>query len=333
MRYVVPAVVLAVVAGGVGYWVAKDQIAPAAQAENAAAAVAQTAPAAGPAADRTPSASNPKVASVGNDVILKSDVDQLYNAIKQRAGERAPEEDKIFWMLVDQIISSRLIIQAATADKLDQSAEVQNSIKMASEQILQEAYIQSALKGLDSDASLKPRYDQLVASMKDQQEVHARHILVQDEAKARELIAQINKGGDFSALAKANSIDEGSKERGGDLGFFSKDAMVPEFANVAFALNKGQVSQDPVKTQFGWHIIKVEDRRARTAPTFEQAKGQLLSELQQEKIRTTIDTLRSKGNIERFDAAGVPPQPKLPVQDALERAAAGQGATPAPAAQ
>ena len=317
-RYMVPAIVLAAVAGGVGYWMAKDDVATPAQAEVTL------------AESRVPTASNPKVASVGGELVLKSDVDQLYTAIKQRAGDRAPKQEEVFWMLVDQIISSRLIIQQAMADKLNETPLVQNSIKMATEQILQEAYVENVVRGLDTDAVLKPRYDALTAELKDQVEVKASHILVEDEAKARELIALINKGGDFAKLAKDNSIDDGSKERGGDLGFFAQEQMVPEFATAAFALAKGGVTAEPVKTQFGWHIIKAEDRRPRQAPPYEQVKEQLLAQVQQERVREAIEGLRAKANIERFEGAGIPPQPKLPIQAQLENAAQGQAA---PAAQ
>lgn len=313
-RYMIPAIVLAAVAGGVGYWVAKDDVATPAQAESLASVVA----------DRTPTAENPKVATVGGEIILKSDVDQLYTAIKQRAGERAPKQDEIFWMLVDQIISSRLVIQQALTDKLNETPLVQNSIKMATEQILQEAYIESVVRGSDNDALLKPRYEQLAAELKNQVEVKASHILVAEEAKAREIITQLGKGGDFAKLANDNSIDPGSKERGGDLGYFPREAMVPEFATVAFALTKGQVSQEPVKTQFGWHVIKVEDRRSRQVPSFEEVKNQLIADVQQDKVRAAIDALRAKASIERFEVAGVPPQPKLPLQETLENAAQSQ---------
>lgn len=305
-RYVVPAFVLALVAGGVGYWVARDTVIDPAVAQAPAAA----APAVPAAASAAPTADNPKVAEVNGEAILKGDVDHLYQVIKQRTGNGAPPEDQVFWMLVDQIASSRLIVQAAQADKLQDTPDVQKAVRMATEQILQEAYVQGQFKGLESDTVLRPLYDKLVDSMKGQEEVRARHILVADEAKANELIKQINAGAKFEDVAKANSTDSGSKEQGGDLGWFSKDTMVAEFANVAFALSKGQMSQTPVKTQFGYHVIQVEDRRPRTAPAFDEVKQQLLSQAQQEKLQATLNMLREKGNIQKFAAAGVPALPQ-----------------------
>lgn len=322
-RYVIPAVVLAVVAGGVGYWMAKDNVVTTAVAEATANSPVMPAP-------RVATAANPKVADVGGEMILKSDVDQLYNAIKQRAGAQAPAQDQVFWMLVDQIVASRLIIQAATKDNLQDTPEVQNAVKMATEQIVQEAYVQSLFKGLDTDAALKPLYDQMVESMKGEEEVHARHILVADEAKASELIKQISAGAKFEDIAKSSSLDPGSKDNGGDLGFFPKDAMVPEFGTVAFGLANGQMTQTPVKTQFGYHIIKVEGRRPVTAPGFEEVKPQLLARAQQEKLQTVITTLRANGNVHLVAAAGVPPLPPDLVLDGNQAPAAGEAA-PAPA--
>jgi len=311
-RYIVPAFVLAVVAAGVGYWVAKDDFVTAAVAE-ATPAASSTAP-----ASRTPTASNPRVADVGGFPILKSDVEQLYNLFKERAGgQQVPEQDKVFWMLVENLVNSRLIIQAAEKANMQDTAEVKQAISAATEQIVQEAYVQSLFKGLDNDATLRPLYNKAIESVKGQEEVRARHILVADEAKALELIKQLNGGAKFEDLAKANSTDPGSKDNGGDLGYFTKETMVPEFSTVAFALNKGQTSQTPVKSQFGYHIIKVEDRRAVTPPTYEQLKPQLLAQAQQEKLQQAIGTLRETNKVELFGAAGVPPVPAaVPTTDA-----------------
>lgn len=307
MKYVVSAVILTAVIGGVGYMMGQNQITPAlssvAQAEEA---VAATAPAAGIA---TPTADNPKIAEVAGQVILKSDVTQLYDMIKQRAGENAPPLDQVFWMLTDQIIASRLIIKEAQTMHLENTPEVQNAMKMAQEQIIQEAYVKNLFEGLDNEAALRAAYDKAVEAYKGQEEVHARHILVETEEAAKAIIEQLNKGGDFAAIAKEQSKDPGSKDNGGDLGFFGKTAMVPEFADAAFALQKGQTSTTPVKSPFGYHIIRVEERRPMAAPTFEQMKPQLVSQLQQEKLMATINGLRAAANVQRFAAEGVPAVP------------------------
>ena len=121
---------------------------------------------------------------------------------------------------------------------------------------------------------MKKVYAEATKEMGDEKEVHARHILVEKEDEAKAILADLKKGGDFAAIAKEKSKDPGSKENGGDLGYFTKDQMVPEFAEVAFKLDKGQLS-DPVKTQFGWHVLKVEDKRNRPIPEFDKVKDQI----------------------------------------------------------
>jgi len=314
-RYILPAAVVGLVVSGIA-GVTLLAHSPAEAATEAAEAKA-----------KAPTSSNPKVAEVGGDIILKSDIDQLYEAVKQRMGPQTPPMDKVFWTLVDQIAASRLIINAAKAEGLDKTPEVEYALKAAGEQIVQEAYIRKSLQGLDTDAVLKPRYEKLVAGLKDEKEVRARHILVEDEAKAKTLIEELNKGGDFAKLAAENSKDPGSKTKGGDLGFFGRGMMVPEFDAVAFALEAGKVAQTPIKTQFGWHVLKVEEIRPRTAPKYEEVKPELLAQAQQEKINATVEALKAKTKTELFAAPGLPP---LPTKDEAKPADA---APAAPAAE
>lgn len=290
-RYLLPAIVVAGVVSGIA-GVVTFMGAP---------AIAATETAATPA--------NPKVAEVNGEMILKSDVQQLYDAIKTRMGEGSPPMDKVFWTLTDQIIASRLIINAANQQGIADSPQVQQALKAAKEQIVQEAFIRKTFDGLDNDATLKPLYNKVVESMKGESEVHARHILVDSEDKAKSLIEQLNKGADFAKLAADNSKDPGSASKGGDLGFFARGMMVPEFDTVAFALEPGKVSQTPVHTQFGWHILKVDERRPRQAPKYEDVKPQLLAKAQQDKLNATIEQLKEKGKVERFAGAGLPPVP------------------------
>lgn len=308
MRYVIPAFVMAVVLGGGAYLSSRGVTAPA-FAESVSPAAAAAPASTAPAVASTPATASPKVAEVAGEVITKADVEQLYTAIKQRAGEGTPPLDKVFWMLTDQIIASRLIIAQAKAQNLEATPEVQNALKMAHEQILQEAYVRKLFAGLDADAALKARYQALADTYKGQEEIHARHILVETEAQAKDLITKLNGGADFAKLAQENSKDQGTKEQGGDLGFFAKEAMVPEFATAAFALQPGKITTEPVKTQFGWHVIKLEERRARPAPSFEDVKPQLLSDAQREKLEKTISDLRTQANVKHFAAPGVPAVP------------------------
>ena len=150
-----------------------------------------------------------------------------------------------------------------------------------------------------SDEAEHKVYDEAVKQMTNEEEVHARHILVPTEEEAKAILAELKNGADFATLAKEKSKDPGAAE-GGDLGYFTKDQMVPEFAEVAFKLDKGQIS-DPVKTQFGWHIIKVEDKRIKPTPTFEQVKPQIDNYIAHRAQAELVDNLRKPANVERLD--------------------------------
>jgi peptidyl-prolyl cis-trans isomerase C len=158
-----------------------------------------------------------------------------------------------------------------------------------------------------TDEAMHKVYDDAVKQMPPEQEVHARHILVATEDEAKDIEAQLKKGADFATLAKEKSKDPGAAD-GGDLGYFTKDQMVPEFAEAAFKLDKGQIS-DPVKTQFGWHIIEVEDKRIKPTPTFDEVKSQLETYVEHRAQADLVQKLRSAANIERLD------QPTPPAAD------------------
>ena len=132
-----------------------------------------------------------------------------------------------------------------------------------------------------------------------QEEVRARHILVENEDEAKALLDQLKGGADFATLAKEKSKDPGAAE-GGDLGYFTKDQMVPEFAEAAFKLDKGQIS-DPVKTQFGWHVIQVLDKRTKPTPSYDQVKSQLENYVARRAQADLVDNLRKSATIERLD--------------------------------
>jgi peptidyl-prolyl cis-trans isomerase C len=168
-----------------------------------------------------------------------------------------------------------------------------------------EALLQDVGRAALSDEAEHKVYDEAVNQVTNEEEVHARHILVATEDEAKAVLAQLKTGADFATLAKEKSKDPGAAE-GGDLGYFTKDQMVPEFANVAFKLDKGQIS-DPVKTQFGWHIIKVEDKRIKPTPTFDQVKSQIENYVAHRAQAQFVEKLRSAANIERLDKPAAPP--------------------------
>ena len=166
--------------------------------------------------------------------------------------------------------------------------------------------LQAQAKAAVTDEAMHKVYDEAVKTMSGEQEVHARHILVATEDEAKAIVAELKKGTDFAELAKQKSKDPGAAAEGGDLGYFGKDQMVPEFAEAAFKLNKGEVSE-PVKTQFGWHIIKVEDKRTRAMPEFDKVKDQIATFVARKAQTDFIAHLRETAKIERLDAPAPAP--------------------------
>jgi peptidyl-prolyl cis-trans isomerase C len=163
-----------------------------------------------------------------------------------------------------------------------------------------EAYLGAEGKAALTDEALRKVYEEATKEMKGEIEVRARHILVETEQEAKDVLVELGKGRDFAELAKERSKDPGAAE-GGDLGYFTKDQMVAEFAEVAFKLEKGQLSA-PVQTQFGWHIIKVEDKRAREIPSFESVRDQVIAYVMRKTQADVIARVRAKAKIERLEA-------------------------------
>ncbi|MFZ3360471.1 MAG: peptidylprolyl isomerase, partial [Xanthobacteraceae bacterium] len=180
-------------------------------------------------------------------------------------------------------------------------------IEFERNKVLMEALLADTGKAALTDDAMHKVYDEAVKQMAPEEEVHARHILVATEAEAKEIEDQLKKGADFATLAKQKSKDPGAAD-GGDLGYFTKDQMVPEFADAAFKLDKGQIS-DPVHTQFGWHIIKVEDKRTKPTPTFDEVKPQIENFVAHKAQAEMVANLRKSATIERLDQ---PPQPPAP---------------------
>ncbi len=200
-------------------------------------------------------------------------------------------------MLVNQMANDRLVDELAAKDNLADDAKVKERMAAVQKQLVRERFVEKQLDGKTTDAALKKKYEELLTANPPQQEVHARHILVKDEQTAKDLIAKLEKGEDFAKLAKENSIDP-SKDNGGDLGYFTKTMMVKEFGDAAFAMKKGEYTKTPVKTQFGYHIIKVEDVRMQEKPKFDTVKDQVKGQLNQDLIRQMIDDLRQKNKVE-----------------------------------
>ena len=226
--------------------------------------------------------------------------------------------------LVDRAITERALVSAARAAGLDRDEEVRRRIRRAEEQELQQALLTREVGGKVTNEAIRARYEQETARRQGEPEVQARHILVPTEAAAREAMAELARGADFAEVAKRRSTGPGA-EQGGDLGFFKRGDMVPEFAEAAFALQPGQVSAAPVRSPFGWHVIKVEGRRAAAAPSFEDAKQQIQRQMLEEGVEAVVQRVRSAAKIERLDSPAAP----APAGTLLDNAAPPPAAAPA----
>jgi len=243
------------------------------------------------------------IARVGADEVHLSELSEAAQSLPDELRGMAPAA--LYPLLLDQMVDRKAIVIEARKQKLQDQPAVQRAIQVATDTALQNSLLSRDIGPLVTDAAIKTRYDQTVAGKTGEEEVHASHILVPSEADAKQIIADLKKGGDFAALAKQHSTDPAAQQ-GGDLGFFKKADMVPEFADVAFALKPGEVAQSPVKTQFGWHVIKVIERRTAPAPTLEQAHDEIRQQIIQENIRKVVDGAKAGLKIERFKADGSP---------------------------
>jgi len=246
---------------------------------------------------------DPVVARVNGVDIRDSDIAFAEEEIGGNMPSIPPEQKRDY--LINYLVDVIVLSQAAEKQKLDDRPDVKHRLAFDHNRLLMEALLQDAGKAALSDEAEHKLYDEAIKQVKAEEEVHARHILVVSEDEAKAILAQLKGGADFIVLAKEKSKDPGSAESGGDLGYFTKEQMVPEFAEVAFKLGKGQLS-DPVKTQFGWHIIKVEDRRMKPTPTFEQVKPQIENYIAHRAQAELVENLRKSANVERLDK---PPTP------------------------
>ena len=205
-------------------------------------------------------------------------------------------------VLVEYLIENQLFAAAAEADKLGAGPAFDERMAYWKRRSLRDLYFDKSVKGAVQEADAKKFYEEQVKGMKPEEEVRAKHILVEDEAKAKEIVDKLKAGGDFAALAKENSKDPGSKDNGGDLGFFGRQQMVPEFEEAAFKLAKDEISA-PVKSQFGFHIIKLEEKRQKAVPSFETFKERIVASMVHQKAQTIGTGLREKAKIEYIDEA------------------------------
>ena len=276
----------------------------AARADDQAPAAATPAPAAAPAAAAVPKPDT-VVARVNGAEIHYSDVQDAVGTLPEEYRSLPPQ--MLFPMLIDQLIDRKAVVLMAQKQGLQTDPTVLRQIARATDAALQNALFTKEIGPQINDKAIKDRYDATIAGKPGEEEVHARHILVATEDEAKKIIEELNKGGDFAALAKAHSTDSGAAQ-GGDLGFFKKGDMVPEFAAAAFALKAGETTKTPVHTQYGWHVINVIEVRQAPPPTLEQAHDQIRQELIQEGVKKVVAEAKAGLTIEKFNPDGSTPK-------------------------
>jgi peptidyl-prolyl cis-trans isomerase C len=247
---------------------------------------------------------DPVLATVNGQPIHMSDVKEATASLPPQARMMQPQQ--LYPMLLEQLIDARALLIQAQRTGLDKDPDVQRAMQAAQDRALESALLNKVVRPQVTDEAVKARYDEQVAGKTGETEVHARHILVPDEATAKKIIAELKKGADFAALSKEYSKDPGAAKQGGDLGYFKKTDMVPEFSAVAFSLKDGEVSPTPVKTQFGWHVIQVIEHRSSQPPSFDQQKDELRQQMVQAAVQTEIKQVRGAVKVEKFNPDGSP---------------------------
>jgi peptidyl-prolyl cis-trans isomerase C len=256
---------------------------------------------------------DPVVATVNGAPIHQSDL----AVAEEEAGQLPPmSPDQKQDYLVQFTADMLLLAKAAEDKKIGESDAFKHKMSFARDKLLMETLLQQTGKAALTDEAMHKVYDDAVKQMAPEQEVHARHILIRAAAgdekaskaaedKIKAVIARLKKGEDFVKVAGEVTEDPSGKANGGDLGYFTKEQMVPEFSDVAFKLDKGQIS-DPVKTQFGWHVIKVEDKRTKPMPTFEEVKPQIEQFVTRKAQADLVGSLRASAKIVRLDKPATP---------------------------
>lgn len=294
----------------------------AAPAVEAAASVAQENASVEPAAEKVHSADDPVVAKIDGNPVYRTDVLDFIKTLPAQMQQVPPET--IFPMALDQVVSGKIVDAKAKAEGVENDPDVAKRMAEARVQILRAVYAEKAIEKEFSESKVKKAYDDMVAQMPKTEEVHARHILVDTEAQAKDVIKKLEGGAKFEDLAKEFSKDKSNSATGGDLGYFAEGDMVKEFSDAAFALKKDEFTKTPVKTQFGFHVVQQLDKRERPAPKFEDIKGQIEGQVRRDILTDLVKQWNASAVVEKFDFNG------KPVQKAGE--AAPEAAAPAAAA-
>jgi peptidyl-prolyl cis-trans isomerase C len=240
------------------------------------------------------------IAKVGDVDIHQSELDLAIANLDPQLAQLPEDQKKV--AALSAAIDVKLLSKDASAEKLDQSAEFKKRMQYLADRELHNAYFKKHVVDTVTDDEVKARYDKEVAALPKQEEVHARHILVKTEDEAKDVIKQLDAGKNFADLAKEKSTDP-NKTDGGDLGYFTKGRMVKEFEDAAFALDKGTYTKTPVKTDFGYHVILVEDKRDAAPPAYDQVKDQVRQLVMRDKYLALLATAKEKSKIDITDEA------------------------------
>jgi len=256
-------------------------------------------------------AKNVVVARVVGEPIYQQDIISAFRALPQRV--RRAGLERHYANLLESVIVAKMLTVYGRRLKLEKDIRVKRQLKRAEDALVRDIYLSDLVKKQINEKLLKDQYKVLVKKNKGIEEIRARHVLLQTESKAKEIIKFVNTGQNFAELAKKYSVGR-TASRGGDLNFFKRDEMVKPFSDAAFALKVGQVTQKPVKSDFGWHVIKLEDRRKRKVPTFDKVRPILRQKVGQEVSNRVVSELLKQTKVQRFSFDGKTPRaaPKGP---------------------
>jgi peptidyl-prolyl cis-trans isomerase C len=250
----------------------------------------------------TDTKSDPVVAVVNGKTLKRSDVVASAQTLPPQYRNQI---DQLFPQLVDRLIDITLMVDEGRRQKLQNDPEVKAIVARYEDEAIREVLVRRLLAGKVSDEALKKRYADEVTKVPPSEELRASHILVKTEDEAKAIIKQLQGGADFAKLAKEKSTDT-SAGNGGDLGYFGNGDMVPEFYAAAAKLKKGEYTKDPVKTQYGWHVIKLTDRRTKAVPKFEEVKDQVKDQVTQELVSAWLADMHKTAKIQKFGLDGKP---------------------------
>lgn len=321
------AIALALLVGaGVGYGIftytgAKTEVTPLTESAQSTSASSTDAAKIEPAAEAVHGADDPVVGKVDGKSIYRTDVLDYIKTLPPQMQQADPKD--IFPMALDQVISGKIVDEKASTENLENDPLVVKRLTLAKVQIVRSVYAEKAIEKEFSQDLVKKTYDDLVKKLPKVEEVHARHILVETEAQAKDIITKLNGGAKFDDLAKEFSKDKSNSASGGDLGYFAQTDMVKEFAEAAFALKPNDYTKTPVKTQFGFHVIQSLDKRERPAPKFEDVKSQVEAQVRRDIVERLINEWTKSAKIEKFDYEGKPivavkPDAATPTPDAAK---------------